>query len=406
MARSYTVHAFFRNTPNNLLACFFERFKLFSKLDFASMKETKPDQLIEAWNALPAEERIPLDAIQQEIFELSCEKGFVAIRDEARWQMGDALKELEHFTTTLAELPNHYHRAMITYLDYPGCWKGAIRFYHADSMNSHWRKRKHMGNRPAAVDTISASDLANRIKSYFSATEGRGNNCVVEVFRRGDLDYFFAYPEDFSQQAVEWVEGEFGIRPHNPAFEIIFIYSQKDGTLDINFRGSKNAIESLQHMFANAILKLEQTPPDPKDSRIYDLNPLRNRGFTFNYVIESRIECVRVKKIRFTSRIKHGDRITVEANVNDGGTGIYDQIEKISSSVPLNHYDVSQVELSVTYRADENQRAQKITVRITHPNSCSLKYDELGLKIREMLASSGIEPKEPIEEETEELAEA
>ena len=41
-----------------------------------------------------------------------------------------------------------------------------------------------------------------------------------------------------------------------------------------------------------------------------------------------------------------------------------------------------------------------VTIRITHPNSCSLKYDEQDLKLREMLEASGIEPKEP-EESTE-----
>ena len=45
-----------------------------------------------------------------------------------------------------------------------------------------------------------------------------------------------------------------------------------------------------------------------------------------------------------------------------------------------------------------------MTVRITHPNSCSLKYDELDLKLRDMLEASGIEPKEP--QESPEPAEA
>jgi hypothetical protein len=37
------------------------------------------------------------------------------------------------------------------------------------------------------------------------------------------------------------VNGEFGRRPHNPAFEIIYVYSQKDGSLDLHFRGSYKA---------------------------------------------------------------------------------------------------------------------------------------------------------------------
>ncbi len=45
-----------------------------------------------------------------------------------------------------------------------------------------------------------------------------------------------------------------------------------------------------------------------------------------------------------------------------------------------------------------NKPAKAVTIRITHPNSCSLKYDELDLKLRDMLEASGIEPKESVEE--------
>ncbi len=41
----------------------------------------------------------------------------------------------------------------------------------------------------------------------FTARRDGAKNCVVEAFRRGELDYFFAYPEDYSQQSMEWVEG-------------------------------------------------------------------------------------------------------------------------------------------------------------------------------------------------------
>jgi transposase InsO family protein len=86
------------------------------------------------------------------------------------------------------------------------------------------------------------------------------------------------------------VNGKFGRRPHNPAFEVIYVYAQKEGYL--NFRGSHKAIEPPQGMFAKAILKLPELPPDPKDERIYDLNPLRQKGFDFVYDAGSGIQDV------------------------------------------------------------------------------------------------------------------
>ena len=253
MARHYSTRDFFRQMPNALLARYFQAQGLFGDLDFAAMKEGKPDELFRAWLELSDSQRRGMDVEFQEIFEMSCEKGFRAIIDEASWHLWENQDDLTSFMETLSALPNHYERAMITFLDHNVFWRGATRFYHADTL-PYWRKRKNMSNRPAAVDEASLQQLAGLIRNYFHYIEGRGKNCVVEPFRRGELDYFFAYPEDYSQQSIEWVNGEFDRRPHNPAFEVIYVYSQKEGSLDMNFRGSYKAIEPLQEMFAQAIL--------------------------------------------------------------------------------------------------------------------------------------------------------
>ncbi len=286
---------------------------------------------------------------------------------------------------------------MTTFLDNNIFWKGATRFYHADTL-PYWRKRKLMSHRPAAVDEASMRELAELIRNYFHRTEGRGKNCVVEPFCRGALDYFFAYPEDYSKQSIEWVDGEFSPRPQNPAFEVIYVYSEKEGSLDLNFRGSYKAIEPLQWIFATAILKLEQLPPDPKDNRVYDLNPLLRRDFQFIYDVGSGIEKVVVKKLRLSSRSQAGERITVEVDAHGNPHSIYYLLEKLGRSIPLNMYNVTQAELSASLMVDADKPPKRVTIRITHPNSCSLKYDELDLRLRDMLEASGIELKEPPQE--------
>jgi len=190
------------------------------------------------------------------------------------------------------------------------------------------------------------------------------------------------------------VNGEFDRRPHNPAFEIVYVYSKKEGSIDLNFRGSYKAIEPLQGMFATAILKLEELPPDPKDKRIYDLAPLLQRSFDFIYDVGSGIEEVTVKKLRLSSRVKKGNRITLEADPAENTGAIYDLLDEVGKSLPLKMYNVTQVELVALVVVDADKPAKRITIRITHPNSCSLKYNEIGLKLRDMLEASGIEPKE------------
>jgi hypothetical protein len=298
------------------------------------------------------------------------------------------------FVEKLAALANHSERAMVTFLDYPQFWKGATLFYHADTL-PWWRKRKGFPHQPALVHEDGRQALANSIRNYFHRMEGRGNNCMVDTFRRGELDYFFAYPEDYSQQSIEWVNDVFSPRPHNPAFEVIYVYSQTDGTLDLNFRGSHKAIEPLQGMFATAILNLPVLPTDPEDERVYDLNPLRERGFQFVYDAASGIESVAVKKLRLSAKFVKGDRITLEADAAARAEAIYDLLDQVSEPLRLSTYNVTQVELAALVATKQGEKPKSVTVRITYPNSCSLKYDDVDLRLHQMLVDSGIEPREP-----------
>lgn len=256
-----------------------------------------------------------MDVEFRDIFELGCEKGFRAILDEAQWHFDQGTDPNAYgvFVDQLSALTNHYERAMVAFLDHSEFWKGATLFYHADTL-TYWRKRKNLGHPVAAVDAASLTQLAQLISSYFHNTEGRGKNCMVEPFRRDTRDYFFAYPEDYSQNSPEWDSAGFAIRPHNPAFEVIFVYSQSEGSLDLNCRGSKKATEPLQSMFTTAILKLPKLPPDPKDQRIYDLAPLMQRNFAFIYDLASGIDKVAVKKLRLSARFNKGERILLEAD--------------------------------------------------------------------------------------------
>jgi hypothetical protein len=396
MARNYTTRDFFRQMPNRLLARYFEAHGVLAELDFAAMKETQIDELFAAWLELPEGQRNPMDAELREIHALSSEKGWCAIRDEADWQFRQEPDAFTAFVESMGDLDGHFERAMVTFLKYPQFWKGATLFCHADNL-PYWRKRKGFPHQPASVHEDGRRALAAGISSYFHRTEGRGKNCLVEAFRRGELDYFFAYPEDYSQRSLEWVEGDFAPRQHNPAFEVIYVYSRKEGTLDLNCRGASKAVEPLQAMFAAEILKLSELPPDPTDERVYDLNPLRERSFQFVYDPASGIQSVAVKKLRLSSKVVKGDRITLEADAAANREAIYDLLDEVGKSVRLRTYNVTLVELAALVAIKPDEKPKSVTVRITHPNSCSLKYDDVDLRLREMLVDSGIEPREPTE---------
>ena len=87
----------------------------------------------------------------------------------------------------------------------------------------------------------------------------------------------------------------------------------------------------------------------------------------------------------------------MEADVSNNSEAVYDPLEQIGRAMPLNLYSVTQVELAASMVTDSNKPSKLVSIRITYPNSCSLKYDERDLKLRAMLEASGIEPKKPSE---------
>ena len=69
----------------------------------------------------------------------------------------------------------------------------------------------------------------------------------------------------------------------------------------------------------------------------------------------------------------------------------------MGKSVKLRTYNVTQVELAALVAMKPDEKPKSVAVRITYPNSCTLKYDDVDLRLRQMLVDSGIEPREPTE---------
>ena len=201
MTRHYSPRDFFRNTPNALLARYFAAREVLQDFDFKAIKETKIEPLFEAWLAVPEAQRAKMEVDLREIDDMSNEKGVKAIIDEAEFHLDE---EGEHiaFVAMLMALPGHHERAMTTFFDHPALWKGATRLYHADTL-SHWRKRKNLPKVKAATDPADIEALSAAIKGYYQLTEGRAKHCRVEPYRRGELEYFFAFPEDYTQNSPE-----------------------------------------------------------------------------------------------------------------------------------------------------------------------------------------------------------
>jgi hypothetical protein len=393
MAREYQPRRFFRNAPNRLLQQYFSRRNVLGDVDFRALTETRVEPIYEAWLKLSDDARKEMEQDFQDIDDLATEGGSKAILDEARWHGEDLADQF-------AKLTGFHEHAFWTFLEHPNFWPGALAFHHADGVpSSYWRKRKNVPRKAANVDPVNVRQLEQNLSHYFHTMQGRGENCKVDCYKRNDLDYFFAYPEDYAQASVEWVGNQFKRRPHHPAFEIIFVYSQNEGSLDTFLTGDRKPVPDLQAIFAAAILKAE-LGPDENDERVYDLTPVRSREFQFAYGPESGIADVAVKKLRLKVHGK-SERIVLEADPSYNKHAVFDLLDKLTKVIPLNQMAITQVGVKVTFA--HNPAWKKPGTRsfdVNWPNSCSLRHDGRDLVIRKMLADSGIEPRELANDES------
>ena len=392
MAKHYSIKSFFRDMPAGLLERYFHARGHFQDFDFSLVEKGKLDALMAAWRELSQDQQKRMEGEFQDIFALCRDAAIPAMVDEVEFHMRESPGAHAAFIEMFSALPNNHARAMTVFLDYPECWRNAARLYRADTL-PWWRKRKGFPREPSAKDDASVQALSDSMRTYFLEKESRARHALIEQVRRGDLDYYFCYLEDYSRQSSEWDGGMLRPRPHNPAFEIVYIWSEAEGALELNHRGDRPTSQSLQEMFAKAILKLPGLPPKPKDERIYELDKFSRGGFEFRYDAGSGIEDVAVRMIRLSSRVHEGERITVEANPEGNPDALYDVLARMA--LPMNLYYITQVELIALVTVKAGEKPKKIPVRLTWPNSCSLKRDALGEKLRAMLAASGIELKEP-----------
>ena len=175
------------------------------------------------------------------------------------------------------------------------------------------------------------------------------------------------------------------------AFEVVFVYSRREGSLDLSFPGPYRYVEPLQEMFATAILKLDRLPDEPANPQVYDLNPLLQRSFEFVYGADSGIEAVTVRKLQMSSRAVEGNRISVETESSDRPEALYDLLDSDGRSIPYKYYGVTQAEMVARMAAQGGELARTIRICLAGPASCSLDYGERELKLRAMLKASGLE---------------
>ncbi|MCP4487238.1 MAG: hypothetical protein GY820_07960 [Gammaproteobacteria bacterium] len=337
MPAQYSHRQFFRRVPNHQLEKYFKSKKADLGIDFSKLNDKEVDSIFNAFANLPTEQQAGYEAEFQDINAMACEAGIAALIDEAGYHQDD-----EAFAASIASIEGFHGKSIWAFLNKPEYWRGANMFLHADNVSaSYWKKRNDLPSVPPNVDDDDIARLEEGISKFFHSTEGRGKNCKVEPYRRNEKEYFFAYPEDYSQSGVEWVSDSLKTLAHHPAFEIIFVYSENEGSLDIYAPKNTKAVPELQKIFAQSIMGLNTLSDGVIDKRVYVLAPVDDVDFEFKIEPEMGIASAVVTRLRLT--LKHGDkrRIVLEADTRNNENAVFDLLGELKPPA----YHITQIDV-------------------------------------------------------------
>lgn len=380
MAANFDPKRVLRQTSNHLLQDLFLAHGHELDLPWDELRETEVEPIFCAWQDLDGADCRAIEIVLHEVNDMATgDEGTRAISEEALRQGNDELiEELEGFDS-------RYDKAVWTYIRASDVWNLAVRFARADSLSRgrYWIKRCDIPGVEPDTSAEKIEELEEALAAFFQATQARGRHCQIEHYvRASGADYFFAYLDDYADTYVTLDDaGAFDRRPERRAFELMMVYDQQHGTLDMYARGGKKVYIPLQEIFCRVILDEEIGPENP-NSHPYELNGLLSRDFQFPTDPADGIDTVRVRKMRLSIKGLPRRRITLEADPDGGIDDIYEMLDEYLNQqrLPASILNVTQVGLKFGFDPSHEDLPKSLSFDLSWPNSSNLKSKPEGVR--------------------------
>ncbi len=373
MAKSFDPKYILRQISNHLLRDLFESHQIELEVPWDDLAESEVDPIFMTWQELPEADRRAIEIVLHEVNDMaSGDEGTRAICEEAiRQGRQDLVDELDGYES-------RHDKAAWTYIRATDVWNLAVRFARADSLSRgrYWIKRCDIPAVAPDTGTPKINELEEALAAFFLATQARGRHCQIEHYTRASgAHYFFAYLDDYADTYVTLDEaGAFDRRPERRAFELVIVYDQRHGTLEVFARGGKKVYIPLQEIFCRIILG-EEIGPENRDSHPYELNGLLSRDFQFPTDPADGIDAVRVRKLRLSIKGLPRRRITLEADPEGDVDDVYQMLEGYLNQrqIPASILNVTQVGLKFSFDPSREDLPKSLSFDLSWPNSSNLK---------------------------------
>ena len=399
MAGQYELRKFLQRVSNGILKEYFQRIGWAPEVDLDELGETEMIPVFESIRDAPDDKRAQINRDFQQVNAMATEGGIRTIMDEGRFRnldLGCVLQGVGGFEDQVLRVLLDYPAED----DQPPLFDVARRFNKADHLPGRsWRKRsgvppvEHAGSMDdeiAAKLEEGRKRLEDSLQSYYRLKEGRGFGCEVRHFERGEKLYWFAYLRDYDSVSLEWGDDGLDRRECKPVFEVIFVHSNTDRSLDIYVKGDKKTVADLQTLWARAVLGTEDLGTPPERGVEYELNILKTKR-DFKFRPEDGLKDVRVKSMRLSLiGDRKNRRIRLDANTRRDRNAVFGLLEqtfklpfdgqdegayRADKRLSLDLVNVTQAEFSFVFLADTRTGQETVPVRVSYPNSCSLKHE-------------------------------
>lgn len=385
MAQEYSLKAFLKKAPNHLLKRYLTD-DLDLKIPWHKLSEASADEINKVIQSATEETRQKIEQDFREIHDMADESGHRLFIEEGR---------NPHHNVELADvldgMTGHLECAFYVFLEHPKVFYVASRFHEAEKLPRP-RKRDRLPKAEPGTTQETSDRLGKAISEYYTHSEGRGYAYQIEHYARSDRLYWFAYASDYADSRLVFEGNEMESRTERPAFQIVFVYSAEERSLEISLKGNRQRLLDLQCIFGNVVLGVDLRYKD-LSRLIYDLGCLKDRKFKLLLKPEDGVDSVTVRKLRLRIIGRDNDRITLEANTKQKPQAVYDLLDIIiaSDELSLDLIQVISVRLALAFRAKDREAARTVVFDVSTPDSCSLKHDPRHYVARNLLKRWGID---------------
>jgi len=365
--------------------------QLFADLPFLQEDDADLDALCEAIQELPASLRTDVEQDLQDVYLLADEDGMHMVYEEARFRGED-------LTAALTDMDGPHDTALWTLLNREDLFGELLRFCNAERLSRRsWHTRLGVSKEEPETSKAARDRLSLALTDYLVPREGRGHRCHIDYLRRSTGHLFIAYPEDFPTTLFEYDDDdELARRKIRPTTDLLFFYSSETGKLEIFSQGGKKKIQDLQVIFAQTILGIGLGPAG-SDGRVYDLNLLKQRDFSFLTDPTTGLLEIEVKWVHLRDR-DGGRGLTLEVG-GPPGRGVMFAAERYfatepsqtTEKYPLFLMDIDRAYLQAHFRPLARKRRGRTRTFPITPNGCLLDQEGLDGAIRKALIDSGVE---------------